>query len=89
MRCEPANSIIKKFNGLTAVAGITNVTPHTVMRWRKPREEGGTGGVIPHWHMDKLLAAAMNLGIKLEPSDFLPSIAAPTTRRSPQKEART
>lgn len=77
MRCEPANSIIKKFNGLTVVAGITDVTPHTVMRWRRPREDGGTGGVIPHWHMTKLLDAAKDRGIKLEPSEFLPAPTSP------------
>jgi hypothetical protein len=73
MRCEPANSIIKKFNGLTAVAEIANVTPHTVMRWRRTREDGGTGGVIPHWHMGKLLEAAREKNIDLAPTDFLPT----------------
>lgn len=72
MRCEPADSIIKKFNGLKAVAEITEVTPHSVMRWRKPRSEGGTGGVIPYWHMNKLLAAAEAQNISLLPVDFLP-----------------
>lgn len=72
MRCEPANSIIKKFSGLKAVADITDVTPHSVMRWRKPRSEGGTGGVIPHWHMQRLLEAAAEKQIELSPVDFLP-----------------
>lgn len=74
MRCEPANQIIKKFNGLKAVSQIVGVTPHTVMRWRTPRARGGTGGVIPHWHMAKLLNAARDLGLDLEPGDFFPEM---------------
>lgn len=72
MRCEPANTIIKKFNGLRPVAVAANVTVHSVMRWRSPKERGGTGGVIPHWHMRALLEAAEQLNIELEPADFLP-----------------
>jgi len=74
MRCEPANQIIQKLNGLKAVAEIVGVTPHTVMRWRTPRARGGTGGVIPHWHMPKLLIAARDRGIALEPGDFFPDM---------------
>lgn len=72
MRCDPANSIIAKFGGLTALAEVADVTPHTVMRWRKPRESGGTGGVVPHWHIQAILDAAKQRGIELSPSDFLP-----------------
>ena len=72
MRCEPADTIIKKFNGLKPVAMAANVTVHSVMRWRSTKERGGTGGIIPHWHMDALLAAAKANDIALEPSDFLP-----------------
>lgn len=73
MRCEPADTIIKKFSGLKAVSEVVGVSPHTVMRWRRRREDGGTGGVIPHWHMDKLLAAARDRDIDLKPADFLPA----------------
>ena len=72
MRCEPANSIIIKFNGLTALAEVTGVSVHTVMRWRTPREKGGTGGVVPHWHVPAILQAAKEKGIELVPADFSP-----------------
>lgn len=86
MRCDPADTIIKKFKGLRAVADITDVTPHTVMRWRKPKDEGGTGGVIPHWHMEKLIDAARDRQIELSPVDFLPDIfgAAPARKEGAQ-----
>ncbi|MHA4731216.1 hypothetical protein [Ensifer adhaerens] len=72
MRCEPANTIIKKFKGLKPLAEVTGVTVHSVMRWRKPREQGGTGGVVPHWHIDEILRAAQERGIDIREIDFLP-----------------
>lgn len=72
MRHEPANTIIQKFGGLSALAEIVGKAPHTVMKWRMPKPKG-TGGVIPHWHHDAILEAAKAKGIELEPSDFLPS----------------
>ena len=72
MRCEPANTIIKKFRGLKALAEVTNVQPHTVMRWRMPKEKGGTGGVVPHWHVPAILEAAKERGLDIRPSDFAP-----------------
>jgi hypothetical protein len=78
MRCEPANSIIEKLGGLSAVAKAAGVTVHTVMRWRMPRGPedkrnlGGTGGTVPHWHVPKLLAAAKERGVPLTLADFFP-----------------
>lgn len=70
MNCEPATSVIKKFKGLKAVAEITGVSPHSVMRWRYPRSKRGTGGIIPHRHANRLLSAAKERGIELTPADF-------------------
>jgi hypothetical protein len=72
MRCEPANTIITKFKGLKPLAEVTNVKAHTVMRWRMPKEKGGTGGVVPHWHIPAILAAARERGLDIRPSDFAP-----------------
>lgn len=72
MRCEPANTIIKKFNGLKALAEAADVSVHTVMRWRTPKEKGGTGGIVPHWHIGTILQAAKSRGIELSPVDFSP-----------------
>lgn len=72
MRCEPANTIIKKFNGLKALAEVAGVKPHTVMRWRMPKERGGTGGVVPHWHIPAILDAAKERGLDIRLSDFTP-----------------
>jgi len=72
MRCEPANTIITKFKGLKPLAEVCDVKVHTVMRWRMPREKGGTGGVVPHWHVQAILNAARERGIDVRASDFAP-----------------
>ena len=70
MRCEPANTIIKKFNGLKPLAEAVGVTVLSVMRWRTPKEKGGTGGAIPHWHIEAIMKAARDREIELSPADF-------------------
>lgn len=81
MRCDPADTIIKRFGGLSAVARITGVTPHSVMRWRSPEDSGGTGGAIPFRHVPALIEAAKGRGIALAADDFLP-VAEPATEAS-------
>lgn len=75
MRCEPADTIIKQFGGLSAVAQVTGVTPHSVMRWRMPRADGGTGGTIPAKHADKLLQYARANEIAVTADSFFASAA--------------
>lgn len=83
MRCEPASSIVDKFGGLTAVASLVNVKVSTVQRWRMPKERGGTGGIIPHWHQTRLLEEAQRRGVTLEPVDFFrESVPADAQRRA-------
>lgn len=72
MTCEPATSIIKKFGGPEAVAAIVDTTPGQVRRWRQAKEKGGTGGAVPHWHISKLMDAAVARKLKLKADDFLP-----------------
>jgi hypothetical protein len=73
---QPAKTIIDKLGGATAVAKIVGVHRTRVSNWCRPKEKGGTGGHIPHWHMEKLLKAAKDQGVPLAPVDFLP---APST----------
>lgn len=86
MRCEPADKIIKDLGGLSAVAKVTGVTPHSVMRWRTPTDDGGTGGLIPFKHVPALLTEAKGRGIELTANDFLPK-PKPSRRTSKQEVA--
>jgi len=47
-----------------------------VRKWRLPKEKGGTGGMVPTDHAQRLLDEAQVRGIDLRPDDFF-SVAAP------------
>lgn len=75
LRMEPAASIIKTLGGPTAVAEIVGVHRTRVSNWSRPKESGGTGGVIPFKHVPALLQAAKEMGVALAADDFLPAPA--------------
>lgn len=70
---EPAASIIKALGGPNAVALITGVHRTRVSNWMRPKDAGGTGGVIPFRHVPKLLDAAKEIGVSLSADSFLPA----------------
>jgi hypothetical protein len=65
MRCDPANTLIKKLGGLTVVARACGCTVSAVLRWRLPKDRGGTGGLVPSRHIAPLIK------IGAEPADFV------------------
>lgn len=71
-----AEHIIAKCGGPAVVAEMTGVHVSRVHRWTYPKERGGTGGLIPAQHQQRILAEAKRRGIDLSPSDFFdPAIA--------------
>lgn len=78
---EPAGSIIDRLGGVTRVAEFVGVHRTRVSNWKRPREAGGTGGMIPQkYHLD-LLAYAEREGISLSAGDFLPASIQPASQR--------
>ncbi len=73
---EPASKIIKALGGADEVATITGAHRTRVYKWMRPKEDGGTGGVIPIPHIRKLIDAAKARGITLTGDDFIPAGAA-------------
>lgn len=69
---EPASTIIEILGGEAKVAEAAGVALTAPYRWQQPRAKGGTGGVIPHWHVGKLLDHAKANGIELTPLQFAP-----------------
>jgi len=67
---DPANSIIERFGGPEAVMKITGASRTRVYRWTQPRIKGGTGGVIPYGHAQKLLKYAREFGVPISEVDF-------------------
>ena len=70
MRCEPAFTIVERFGGAKSVSDITGAHVSRVSRWQAPKDKGGTGGMIPHWHIEKLLAYAREHSIEVTAEDF-------------------
>jgi hypothetical protein len=72
---EPASTIIRELGGIGPVSTAAGVHRTRVYKWMQPREKGGTGGVIPYWHVQKLLEHARAEGIAIKPEHFLPSFS--------------
>jgi len=70
---EPATSIIEKLGGVSKVIEITGKHPTRVYAWMKPKNKGGTDGIIPFSHVPDLLSYAKDNRIKLKADDFLPT----------------
>jgi hypothetical protein len=79
---EPAASIITALGGDTAVAAITGVHRTRVANWKRGKDVGGTGGVIPLKHISKLLDAARARDIPLTAAQFLPGTTPDLARAS-------
>lgn len=69
---EPARTIIDRLGGPNLVAGIAGVHRTRVSNWCRPKEAGGTGGLVPLKHIPILIDAARDRGIDLSADDFLP-----------------
>lgn len=69
---EPARKIITLLGGPNVVAKIAGVHRTRVSNWMRAKNAGGTGGIIPINHINKLIEAAGQIGITLSGDDFLP-----------------
>ncbi len=72
---EPAHTIIRRLGGPNKVAAIAGVHRTRVSNWKRSKDDGGTGGMIPFKHVPALLAAAREQGVELNAEDFLPQQA--------------
>ena len=82
---NPASQVIEKCGGPQAVAEILGVDVSRVHRWTYPKERGGSDGIIPTRHQQRLLDEARKRGIELEPDDFFQPTAA--AKRASLQEA--
>jgi hypothetical protein len=69
---EPASTIVKSLGGPAKVSRLVGVHRVSVSKWMRPKEAGGTGGIIPVVHAPKLLSEARALGVPLSSEDFIP-----------------
>ncbi|MBJ6986912.1 hypothetical protein H4N61_06370 [Devosia sp. MC521] len=70
---DPAKSVIAKAGGVDAVVSMTGNHISRVYRWMRPKDKGGTGGVIPHRSASSILRHAKASGLPITEADFFPS----------------
>lgn len=74
-----ASRVIKKCGGHQAVADLTGVSLQRVYCWTYSKAKGGTGGVIPYPHQQKLLEAAAKGLFEIGPQDFFTPPTLPSS----------
>jgi len=62
--------VIEKCGGAAIVAEIAGVHVSRVYRWTHAKSKGGSAGIIPARHHQKILDGARERGLDLSPSDF-------------------
>jgi transposase len=74
---EPAHTVIRKFavngklsSGIDLISEITGSDRTSVYRWMRPKEKGGTGGLVPTKQQPKLLEYAKENRLALATADF-------------------
>lgn len=80
---DPAYSAIRKFGGpegklsvgIDAVAEITGADRTRVYRWMRPREKGGTGGLIPSQQQQKLVEHVRKTHMPFDPGVLVSTCA--------------
>lgn len=72
----PADKVIAAFQGVRATARALNRNPSSISRWRKSREDGGTGGRVPSGLQEVVLREARRRGLALTADDLILSSAA-------------
>ena len=68
---SPADKVIALFGGVRPLARELGRNPSSVVRWRKPRAEGGTGGAVPSAMQGRVLALAKARGLPLTAEDLI------------------
>ena len=67
----PADKCILAFGGVRKLARALGRNPSSVVRWRKPKDEGGSSGAVPSSLQGKILAIALARGIALSADDLI------------------
>ena len=67
----PADKAITAFGGVRALARALERNPSSVVRWRKPKDEGGSAGAVPSALQGRILAIAEARGLSLTAEDMI------------------
>ena len=67
--------VIEKCGGIDKTAELVGRHRSVVNRWLRPKDKGGTGGLVPAEHQRTLMSKAPEVGIELLPEDFFEAAA--------------
>ena len=67
----PAARVIRLFGGVRPLARALGRNPCSIVRWRRPRIDGGTGGAVPTSVEGRLLVLGEKAGITLTADDLI------------------
>jgi hypothetical protein len=67
----PADKCIEAFGGVRALARALDRNPSSVVRWRRPKDEGGSSGAVPSGLQGRILALAQERGLTLTAEDLI------------------
>jgi hypothetical protein len=79
---NPSQYVIYIFGGVRATARLLDRSPSAVSKWRKSREEGGTGGQIPTLLQKKILEVALQHNWPINPNDLIYGRNVKRTRKA-------
>lgn len=77
-RLDPAKSIIDACGGTKVVSDVTGADRTYVWRWTQPKENGGTGGLIPAEYQPVILEWARMNSKQVTPEMFFCQVAPHT-----------
>jgi len=67
----PADKCIDAFGGVRALARALDRNPSSVVRWRKPKDEGGSAGAVPSALQGRILTLAQERDLTLTAEDLI------------------
>jgi len=68
---SPAEWVIRCFGGVRATARALGRSPGTVVKWRQPKEQRGTGGEVPRGVQRIILELARTKKLDITPNDLM------------------
>lgn len=67
----PADKCIQAFGGVRNLAKLLGRNASSISRWRKSKEEGGTGGCVPSALQNRVLTLAKAHNVSLSAEDLI------------------
>lgn len=68
---EPALTVLARFGGAGPLSRLLGLDRSAVHRWALPKSRGGSGGLVPAKHHQRLLALANAQGVALTAADLV------------------